>query len=67
MFESIIRKFCFNCVISPSNSLSTMNLQLALPQLRGILIYLIRLVVLMQPYNVVISPLSEDCQVTTHL
>lgn len=30
-------------------------------------IYLMRLVVLMRPYNVAISPLSDDCQVTTHL
>lgn len=58
---------CFNSVISRPNSLSTLNLHPAPSQLRGILIYLIRLVVLMQPYNVVISPLSEDCQVTTHL
>lgn len=60
-------KGCFNYVIFPFKPLSTLNIHPAPSQLRGILIYLIRLVVLMQPYNVVISPLSEDCQVTTHL
>lgn len=55
---------CFNYVTLPNRSASTLKLQ---PAPRGIRIYMMRLVALMRPYNVVISPLSEDCQVTTHL